>query len=353
MLSRGRRRGAWLCRRLGQVDDRPHQVRRRPRRPDQDHAGPASQGAAADPGARSPTARPSFEQGPLYLNTEARPWVQAAPGAALCRRQRLRLRRHQLPRGARRIHRRLPRRAGTGPAALAGRAAGLVALGPRRRCCERCERCRKALARGARPSLADLAACDLAGSGTRDAGMPILAVVATSLEDCRRSCQAAAERLQPAASAGTIRAASLRGEPWPTVRRQGRVPLPRPGIAVSEHAGPDRPGLPGGPPAARPCRAGVAGPLDRPLGKLIYPPLGLHARAGAAPSRQLTRTEVAQPAIGAASLALFQLLHALGMDAATSWPGHSYGEYVALCAAGGLDEEELLRLSHHRGQVIH
>ena len=42
---------------------------------------------------------------------------------------------------------------------------------------------------------------------------------------------------------------------------------------------------------------------------------------------------------------------ALGIEA-DYFAGHSYGEYVALAAAGALAEDDLIRLSHRRGRVI-
>ncbi len=65
----------------------------------------------------------------------------------------------------------------------------------------------------------------------------------------------------------------------------------------------------------------------------------------------ITRADVAQPAIGAVSLGLSRLLESLGVDP-QFFAGHSYGEYVALCAAGAMDEDDLLRLSHRRGAIL-
>ena len=65
----------------------------------------------------------------------------------------------------------------------------------------------------------------------------------------------------------------------------------------------------------------------------------------------LTRADVAQPAIGAVSLGFSRLLESLGIEP-QFFAGHSYGEYVALCAAGAMDEDDLLRLSHRRGAIL-
>ena len=148
---------------LGQVDDRPHQVRRRARRADQDGAGPAPQGAAADARRRRrPNPKADLDDGPASLEHRGPAVAPRRRGPpAPRRRQRLRVRRHQLPRRARGVHRRLP--AGPGrPSELAGRAVRLAAadreaLVPRRR-----PTVRDALSAGAKPALQRPAADDAA-----------------------------------------------------------------------------------------------------------------------------------------------------------------------------------------------
>ncbi len=60
---------------------------------------------------------------------------------------------------------------------------------------------------------------------------------------------------------------------------------------------------------------------------------------------------MAQPALGAANLAMFNFLTELGGIPAMV-AGHSYGEYVALAAAGVFGEDDLLRLSEARARFI-
>ena len=62
-------------------------------------------------------------------------------------------------------------------------------------------------------------------------------------------------------------------------------------------------------------------------------------------------TEVAQPAIGAASVGLLRLLANLGLEP-DMVAGHSYGELVALHAAGALDIRGLAGLSECRGRLL-
>ena len=67
---------AWrLRRRLGQVFDRPHQVRRRLGRAHQCIAQPLSQGSAADDRHRKPNPKLDLREGPFRLCTEAQPWL--------------------------------------------------------------------------------------------------------------------------------------------------------------------------------------------------------------------------------------------------------------------------------------
>ena len=74
----------------------------------------------------------------------------------------------------------------------------------------------------------------------------------------------------------------------------------------------------------------------------------------AARSRQqaaLTRTDVAQPALGAVSLAMLRVLQRFGVRPDCT-AGHSFGELVALRAADRLDDDGLRRLSRLRGRLM-
>jgi len=68
-------------------------------------------------------------------------------------------------------------------------------------------------------------------------------------------------------------------------------------------------------------------------------------------AQRLTATDIAQPALGAVEVALLRLMRDLGLKA-DMVAGHSYGEFVALHAAGAIDFETLMRLSALRGQSI-
>jgi acyl transferase domain-containing protein/NADP-dependent 3-hydroxy acid dehydrogenase YdfG len=65
----------------------------------------------------------------------------------------------------------------------------------------------------------------------------------------------------------------------------------------------------------------------------------------------LTRTDIAQPALATASLAQLALLHMLGIEADFA-AGHSFGELVALHAAGCFSARDLLRIARNRGELM-
>lgn len=81
-------------------------------------------------------------------------------------------------------------------------------------------------------------------------------------------------------------------------------------------------------------------------------PRGAYGDEGKAIARdKLTRTDVAQPALGAVESGLLRLMQAFGLQA-DMFAGHSYGEFVALHAAGAIDFDALMQLSAARGRFI-
>ncbi|WP_460071366.1 SDR family oxidoreductase [Streptomyces sp. YKOK-I1] len=91
--------------------------------------------------------------------------------------------------------------------------------------------------------------------------------------------------------------------------------------------------------------------LGRAHAGALYPPAAFDEAARERQRAALTDTRVAQPALGVAGLAAHAVLTAAGVrpDMAA---GHSYGELVALCAAGALDPDTLLDLSAERAAAI-
>jgi len=70
------------------------------------------------------------------------------------------------------------------------------------------------------------------------------------------------------------------------------------------------------------------------------------------PEEELRRTQVQQPAILTASVALLRALQSSGPVEATYVGGHSLGEYTALVAAGALDFEAAVRTVSARGRYM-
>ena len=174
----------------------------------------------------------------------------------------------------------------------------------------------RALERGARPLLRDLAftSCQLASekSGHK------LALVATSLSDLRQKLAQAREALQ---KAGQIRVDNPKGIYFSEapLRQQGKVCFlfPGQGSQVPQHA--QRSGDP-----FRRVRGSyeladrvLASRLPRRLSPAVFA-TSLQSRGRAGSSDDLAQTNVAQPAVGAASMGLF-------LTAAGFWGPARYG----------------------------
>ncbi|MCD6581276.1 MAG: SDR family NAD(P)-dependent oxidoreductase [Desulfuromusa sp.] len=87
------------------------------------------------------------------------------------------------------------------------------------------------------------------------------------------------------------------------------------------------------------------------LTDIIYPQPQFNPGAKQAATDALQATEVAQPALGAVSLAAGRVLARFGVSA-DFVAGHSYGELVALCAAEVFNTEDLHDLSRLRGELM-
>ncbi|MFI1486157.1 SDR family NAD(P)-dependent oxidoreductase [Streptomyces sp. NPDC020747] len=91
--------------------------------------------------------------------------------------------------------------------------------------------------------------------------------------------------------------------------------------------------------------------LGREHADALYPPAAFDTAARERQRAGITDTRVAQPALGIAGLAAHALLTAAGVHPDMA-AGHSYGELVALCAAGAITPEALLELSAERAAAI-
>jgi acyl transferase domain-containing protein len=93
------------------------------------------------------------------------------------------------------------------------------------------------------------------------------------------------------------------------------------------------------------------GVLPEPLTSALFPPPAYFPAEEQEQRAQLNRTEWTQPALGAANCAMLALLRHLGIQP-DMLGGHSYGEYVALHAAGVLSFADLMQLSAARGRIV-
>ena len=95
----------------------------------------------------------------------------------------------------------------------------------------------------------------------------------------------------------------------------------------------------------------LEGVLPNRLTEVVFPPPAYTPAEETEQSRALNQTWFAQPALGAAGYAMFTLLKDAGITPDVV-AGHSYGEYVALAAAGVLSHADLIRVSEQRGRAV-
>jgi len=86
------------------------------------------------------------------------------------------------------------------------------------------------------------------------------------------------------------------------------------------------------------------------LKEYLFPP-PLYAQDEKLSEAKLRSTEIAQPAIGAVSLAMAKILMEFGIRPHATC-GHSFGELTALCAAGWIDEPTFFDLACARGRYM-
>ena len=94
----------------------------------------------------------------------------------------------------------------------------------------------------------------------------------------------------------------------------------------------------------------LGGRFPQPLSSLIFPVPVFSDEERQEQQAALNATQIAQPALGVVDLAALEVLKAYGVQP-DFVAGHSYGEYVALCAAGVIEPDDLIRLSETRGRI--
>jgi acyl transferase domain-containing protein/NAD(P)H-dependent flavin oxidoreductase YrpB (nitropropane dioxygenase family) len=301
-------------------------------------------------GVTSPNAKAGLDASPMYVNTETRPWLKRLDGAP--RRAGVSafgfggtnfhavIEEFQLPDGAAPAESSLR----DWPVELflwrkkssADLLASLANL-------------RHALDQGAQPLLGDLAAA-VYWEEARGEGAHTLAVVAASLEELAQKIDAARAAVEAGKDHKDPR--GIYYSPQASAPA-GKVAFAFPG------QGSQTPGMLGDLAVAFPtvldsleeANGALGDKLGKPLGSFIYPPPSFTDKGKTAAEAALKQTNVAQPALGAADMALFRLLSEMGIRPEMAC-GHSYGEFAALCAAGTFSLTELIRISELRGRVI-
>ena len=211
-----------------------------------------------------------------------------------------------------------------------------------------------ALQRGARPCLGGLARALAQELGS---GPATLAIVADSHETLAKLLAEAVVRIRGGGPSSRLPAGLYLSDA--PLARHGRVAMLFPGQG-SQHPDMARDLATMFPEVATALAAADAivaetptyrGRVDPRLSRLIFPATRFGAAEEEAARIALAATDVAQPALGAVEVAMLALAKRLGI-VASMVAGHSYGEYVALHAAGVLTVADMLRLSEARGRAI-
>ncbi len=213
------------------------------------------------------------------------------------------------------------------------------------------DRLASALEGGARPPLRELAAALIAARGAAEGHRPIVAIVAESHDDLLAKLRIA----RAAIAGGKSELEDPRGVYFAArpVWAGAKVAFLFPG------QGAQAPGMLRELAIAFPEVRGAFEEFDRAVtagggiapGPLVFPPPAFDGAARDEARRALLRTDVAQPAVGAGCVGLLRLLGAMGLEP-DMVGGHSYGELVALHAAGAIGAADLAELSAARGRLM-
>lgn len=297
----------------------------------------------------NPNPNGGFSGGPLYLNTEARPWVHGGPEPRCAGVSAFGF-------GGTNFHVVMEEYTDDfvnppAPFQRAWDAELIICRQPtRERLLSVMQQVQQGLARGGQARLVDLAAAIARGNST-DPAHPVLAIVATSVEELREKLPLAMQALRgtdavkvdprgvyfaaaPAKNAGGL--AFLfpgQGSQYPNMLADVAMAFPAARETLDAAAG------------------ALTDRLPRPLGRYIYPPSTFDEASQRLRAEELAQSNIAQSALAATEMAMFRVLRRMGARP-QFLAGHSSGEYVALAAAGCLSPQDLVRVAERRGALM-
>ncbi len=307
-------------------------------------------------GVDKPNPKIDFLDGPLYINTEVCPWVGNERGP---RRAGV----NAFGFGGTNFHAVLEQYSGEIPEdktpAVMDRWPIELLLwsgGSRNEIVSAIENLRQSLEAGAQPRLGDIAYTlhkALKECGNDQDGSPLkLAIVASSLEDLKDKLVLAHQAIREQQFGGISDPRGIyftgeqsinqgkvaflfpgQGSQYPDMLRELAMLFPEV-LACFERA-----------------NAVLREKFPEGLSSYIFPPPHFTPDQEREQRQKLSQTNIAQPALGAACYGMFKLLQKMGMNPDMT-AGHSYGEYVALAAAGVFDEDTLYTVSEARGRLI-
>jgi acyl transferase domain-containing protein/NAD(P)H-dependent flavin oxidoreductase YrpB (nitropropane dioxygenase family)/NADP-dependent 3-hydroxy acid dehydrogenase YdfG len=297
-------------------------------------------------GVTKPNSKANLSESPFYLNTEARPWLKRADGT--------------------------PRRAGVSAFGFGGTNFHVVleeyedetAAPPALRdwpaelfvwrgdsppeVGSAVESLAAALGNASHLRLCDLAAAVCAAYGNKR-GATCLAIVAESIADLAAKLTSASKALASGEDLRDPRGVYLRCR----AETPGKIAFvfPGQGSQRTNMLGDLLLAIPSFRPIFERADRAIGSALPVRLSDYVFPKPSFSDEQKKAVDAALTDTRVAQPALGAAGLAMSRWLTELGINPDMAC-GHSYGELAALCAAGVIVFDDLIGLSEARGRAI-
>jgi malonyl CoA-acyl carrier protein transacylase len=302
-----------------------------------------------------PNPKMGIEASPFYLNTEARPWVKTGDHP---RRAGV----SSFGFGGTNFHVALEQYEGPADHALKQRTSPteLVLLGAADRTAlaasarTMASEVEKAVAEGRTQASGAMGMLRFFARSTQEASLPEkgarLSVVAESDRDLVEKLRAAAERIEKDAKPFSLASGVSFEEGTASLAGGDGVAFLFPGQG-SQYLGMGKDLAMTHDASKSAWDLAASLPMDASLrlDEVVFPPRAFEADAEKAQKDRITATEWAQPGLGAASLATYRLLLKVGL-LPTALAGHSFGEVMALHAAGVLTAEDALRVARARGE---